>query len=805
MSNFKDRHEMSGHRDSDDRDSHHGGEHERDGGAPVVVLAHREYDTHHKVSHTRHDDALSIICPRPFEDVSHGRAHMSLTIGTKGDDNLTGTAGTDILLGNNGNDVLDGGKGNDLLLGGNGNDTLNGGDGSDLLFGGNGNDTLNGGAGNDLLEGGSGNDKLNGGSGNDILDGGSGNDTLDGGSGSDIVLAGSGNDTLNYTVSENKGSFDYYDGGSGFDTLQLTLTSAELLLAQKDIDAFNALKAGSYFVFTSFDLIVKNIEALKIVQVDGGNAAPVAMADSFTLNEDTPTALDVLGNDTDADGDSLSVGAFSAPSHGTLSLVNGILNYAPDANYFGSDEFTYQATDGSELSDPVKVSLTIDPVNDAPVAVDDNLSTDEDVALNGSVLGNDSDVENDALTASLVLGPQDGDLVFNTDGTFTYTPHENFNGSDSFTYVANDGALDSNVATVNLTINPVNDAPVAVDDLVPNTVPAAIRVAVIGPRTDINDQVAGQLADNHQGFSFNTSEILLSLNSTFALDEFVNKFDVVVIGEDGIGNVELNNGSLFAALDNFISLGGGVVSTGLFAGYSFNFPNAEGISPVAMGTGVVAVPTGSSITVTPLDADGVMIAGGMSSYVYAAQGYQEYALAADTNAQVLATTAAGKVTIAYHNGDAADAGRTVYLGSVHMADAFFYPNPEATPYISDSAADQLFERAVAWAAGDRPLVAATNDNTPLVIDDAFLFGNDSDVEGDALHLANVTPTSEHGAAVSINADGDVLYDPTTLPQGLAAGEIVADSFDYMVADGNGGVSDWATVHLSVVEHADALI
>jgi VCBS repeat-containing protein len=100
--------------------------------------------------------------------------------------------------------------------------------------------------------------------------------------------------------------------------------------------------------------------------------------------------------------------------------------------------------------------------NTAPVANGDSYSTNEDTPLSGStVLVNDSDSENDTLTASLVGGPTNAQsFTLNADGSFSYTPNENFNGSDSFTYKANDGSLDSNVATVTITVNAVNDGPV---------------------------------------------------------------------------------------------------------------------------------------------------------------------------------------------------------------------------------------------------------------------------------------------------------------------------------------------------------
>src|SRR5207302_1486270 len=116
-------------------------------------------------------------------------------------------------------------------------------------------------------------------------------------------------------------------------------------------------------------------------------------------------------------------------------------------------------------SNVATVTITINPVNDAPVARDNSYATDEDTPLAVSaaqgVLVNDSDVDGDTWTAVLVSGPTKGSLTLNADGSFTYTPNANVNGTDSFTYKANAGVLDSNVATVTITINPVQDPPVA--------------------------------------------------------------------------------------------------------------------------------------------------------------------------------------------------------------------------------------------------------------------------------------------------------------------------------------------------------
>ena len=192
----------------------------------------------------------------------------------------------------------------------------------------------------------------------------------------------------------------------------------------------------------------------------GANSLPVAVNDAYSVDEDNTLSMvapGVLGNDTDADGDHLTAVAVSGPTHGTLTLnVNGSFIYRPNANFNGSDSFTYRANDGRANSNTATVSITVWPVNDAPLAVNDAYSMNEDTTLSvitPGVLGNDTDVEGDHLTATVVSGPTHGTLTLNVDGSFTYMPNANFYGNDSFTYKANDGGANSNTAIVSITIS----------------------------------------------------------------------------------------------------------------------------------------------------------------------------------------------------------------------------------------------------------------------------------------------------------------------------------------------------------------
>ncbi|MBV9467858.1 MAG: tandem-95 repeat protein, partial [Abitibacteriaceae bacterium] len=189
------------------------------------------------------------------------------------------------------------------------------------------------------------------------------------------------------------------------------------------------------------------------ITVNFVDTPPVAANGSVTTQEDTATAITLKA--TDADNQTLTYIVVTPPAHGTLSGSGANLTYTPNANYNGTDSFTFKANDGMLDSNIATINISVTPVNDAPVAQDDAYSSTGlqplTVAAPG-VLANDTDIDGNALHAVVVSQPTHGTLAFNADGSFTYAPAIGFNGTDSFTYKANDGAADSNIATVTLNI-----------------------------------------------------------------------------------------------------------------------------------------------------------------------------------------------------------------------------------------------------------------------------------------------------------------------------------------------------------------
>jgi len=287
----------------------------------------------------------------------------------------------------------------------------------------------------------------------------------------------------------NSGEVSIFVGGAGGSFTGPTNFSAG--------DFPNSVAVGDFNHDLRPDLVFTNAGANSVSVLLNNtttNQAPVAVNDAYTTAEDTPLTLaapGVLANDTDADGNPLSVSVVTGPAHGTLTLnANGAFTYTPDANFNGPDSFTYRASDGTAQSNPATVRITVTAVNDAPTATADAYSTGEDTALTVNapgVLTNDSDADGDQLSAVLGLGPSHGTLTLNANGSFTYTPAANYNGPDSFTYRASDGTATSSLAAVSITVSAVNDAPAAANDTYSTAEDTALTVAapgVLGNDTD---------------------------------------------------------------------------------------------------------------------------------------------------------------------------------------------------------------------------------------------------------------------------------------------------------------------------------
>ncbi|WP_143686201.1 tandem-95 repeat protein, partial [Vibrio campbellii] len=221
------------------------------------------------------------------------------------------------------------------------------------------------------------------------------------------------------------------------------------------------------------------------VTVNPINDAPVANDDSAVTDEDTPVTINVLPNDTDVDGDTLSIVNASVPAEqGMVEIVDGKLIFTPAENFNGEATISYTVSDG-ELEDSAEASVTVNPINDAPVANDDSAVTDEDTPVTIDVLTNDTDVDGDTLTIVNASVPADQGAVEIVDGKLVFTPAENFNGEATISYTVSDGELEDE-AQVSVTVNPINDAPVANNDSAATDEDTPVTINVLPNDTDVD-------------------------------------------------------------------------------------------------------------------------------------------------------------------------------------------------------------------------------------------------------------------------------------------------------------------------------
>jgi len=183
------------------------------------------------------------------------------------------------------------------------------------------------------------------------------------------------------------------------------------------------------------------------ITVNPVNDAPQAVNDILNIQEDSPATGNALTNDVNVDGDNLTVNItpITPPQNGSLALLaSGFYSYTPNPDFFGSDTFEYEMCDDGNpvLCDIASVTIDVAPINDAPVTAPDTLSVFADASIQDNVLLNDSDIENDGLTATTtpIIAPSNGTLIIQPNGNIDYTPNPGFIGTDSFDYeVCDDG------------------------------------------------------------------------------------------------------------------------------------------------------------------------------------------------------------------------------------------------------------------------------------------------------------------------------------------------------------------------------
>ncbi|MHB0875229.1 MAG: Ig-like domain-containing protein [Anaerolineae bacterium] len=580
------------------------------------------------------------------------------------------------------------------------------------------------------------------------------------------------------------------------------------------------------FTYKANDGSADSSVATVSITVNSVNDAPVATARILTMNEDG--AKDITLTGTDVDGDTLTAfTVVSGPGEGTLSGAAPDIEYTPAANFNGTDSFTFTVSDGTLTSAPATVSITVDPVNDAPVADGDSYSTNEDTTLTvpaAGVLADDGDVDGDSLTAVLVTGVTDGTLALNADGSFVYTPDANYNGTDSFTYKANDGTLDSNTAMVSITVAAVNDAPAAVSIFDQNDAEGdAVSLQVSASDVDAGDVLTFSATGLPGGLSIDAATGRIS--GTIGYDAAGDHAVLVTVSDDATPAETLPIGFTWTVIDtNRAPVAGddaGAASedASLSIDVLANDSDADGddleVVAVTQGTnGAVAIaPDGLSVTYTP-DGD----YNGADSFTYTVSDGSGGTDTGTVNVTVAAVNDAPAAVSIFDQNDAeGDAvSLQVSASDVDADDVLTFSTTGLPGGLSIDAATGRISGTIGYdAAGDHAvLVTVSDDATPAetlaigftwtVIDTnrapvaesqsvttdedvaaAITLGG-SDADGDELTYA-IVDEPEHGSLSGTAPD--LTYTPD-------AGYYGTDSFTFTVSDGS-LESEAATVTIEV--------
>ncbi|EPT7321702.1 tandem-95 repeat protein [Vibrio parahaemolyticus] len=496
------------------------------------------------------------------------------------------------------------------------------------------------------------------------------------------------------------------------------------------------------------DLVVSGSANLDILPI---NDAPNAENDVITTEEDTAVTIDVLVNDSDVEGDALSIQSASVPSEqGSVDIIDGKLVFTPAENFNGEATITYIVTDG-DLTDEAKVTVTVTPVNDSPVAVDDTTSIQEDTAVTIDVLPNDSDVDGDKLSIQSASVPEAQGKVEIVEGKLVFTPAENFNGDAEITYTVTDGQL-TDEAKVTVTVNPVNDAPIikvdAVESITEDAVNTDTVVATLTVRdTDTpEDQLTVSLENNSNGY-------------------FVLVGDEVKLtqaGVDAVNNDELNlkgltiSASVSDGVNPTASDSDSLIVNRVNDAPTIKVDAVESITEDAVSTDTVVATLTVRDTDTPEDQLTVSLENNSNGY---------FVLVGNE----VKLTQAGVDAV---NNDELNLKDLTISASV---------SDGVNPTANDS--DSLIVNRVNDAPVAKDDIATTQEDTAVTID---VLPNDSDVDGDKLSIQSASVPEAQGKVEIV--DGKLVFTPAENFHGDAV-------ITYTLTDG--ALTDQATVNVTV--------
>jgi len=557
--------------------------------------------------------------------------------------------------------------------------------------------------------------------------------------------------------------------------------------------------------------------------------APNANNDIFTVNEDTTTQFTVLANDNDPEGHPLTIITVEDPQHGTTSISGSTVTYIPDLNYHGPDLFAYTITDGHGGTDQASVSVTVNPVNDAPIAVDDIASVAEDTSNNQiNVLTNDGDIDGDSLVITGVSTPSHGTATY-TSSFVRYSPSMNYNGPDSFTYTISDGHGGTDTATVTITVTPVNDQPVANDDTATVNEDSTInQINVLANDGDIDNDpisVSGVTQPVHGAATFTISAVFYTPNPNYnGIDTFTYTIidgyggmdtatvtvtitpindppnavdDTTTVAEDSSNNqinVRINDNDIDGDTLSITGVTTPVHGTATFtASYAFYSPSANYNGPdsftytISDGHGGTDTAT-VTVTVTPVN---------------------DPPVANDDAATVIEDSLNNNINVQANDLDidGDPLSITSITQPIHGSSTFTASSVSYTPAVNYSGSDSFTYTISDGHGGTDPAtvsvtITPVNDppvaynDTATVPEDSMNYpinvrANDIDVDGNILTIVSLTQPI-HGIA---STNGTMVFYTSSLNY------FGSDSLTYTISDNNGG-TDTAAIIITVTSVND---
>ncbi|OEH68093.1 MAG: hypothetical protein BAX61_04635 [Psychrobacter sp. B29-1] len=573
-------------------------------------------------------------------------------------------------------------------------------------------------------------------------------------------------------------------------------------------DNFNGSDSFTYTITDGTETITQTAT----ITVASVNDLPVSKNSNIEATEDT-VATGQLEAATDADSDNLTYAIKDNAANGTVIVnADGSYSYTPDTDFNGEDSFTYTIDDGQGGMTTQTATITVAAVNDAPVAEDSSISTDEDTVAKGQLVA--TDIDGDDLTFALDTDANNGTVVVNADGSYSYTPNDNFNGSDSFTYTITDGT-ETITQTATITVASVNDLPVsknsnieATEDTVAtgqleaatdadsdnltyaikdNAANGTVIVNADGsysytPDTDFNgeDSFTYTIDDGQGGMITQTATITVAaVNDAPVAEDSSISTDEDTVAKGQLVATDVDGDNLTFALDSGASNGTAIVNAS--GSYSYtpnaNFNGSDSFTyTITDGTETItqtATITVASVNDLPVSTDS------SSSTNEDAEATGTLATATDADGDeltyALKDTAVNGTVIVNADGSYSYTPNANFNGS----DSFIYS-------IDDGQGGVITQTATIDVApiNDAPVA---EDSVIAAIEDTVAEGQlatATDVDGDELTFVLATDASN--GTVVVNADGSYSYTPNTNFNG-------SDNFTYTITDGTETITQTANV------------